>query len=95
MRTQGTVPRDRVTEIAKAYALQWGVQIENGEDPCKVVPNDTMAYVSAQVAKEFRRSVDAEFGPKRKETAAQKQKAELNTAWKQMLEEERSKLGGK
>jgi len=93
--TQGTVPRERVEAIVKAYALQWGLEIEAGKDPRKVVPNDAMAYLSAQVRKEFMRPIEAEFKRKRVETVAQKQKAELNTAWKQMLEEERSKLGGK
>jgi len=68
LRTQGTVPRDRVLEITKAYALQWGLEIESGKDPRKVVPNDAMAYMSAQVRKEFTRPIDEEFKRKRQNT---------------------------
>lgn len=92
--TQGTVPRDRVEAIVKGYALQWGLEIEAGKDPRKVIPNDAMSYVAAQVRKEFTRPIDAEFRRKRADTAAQKQKTELAETWKRVLEEESGKIGG-
>jgi len=95
LRTHGTVPRESIEKTVKGYALQWGLQIENGEDPRKVVPNDAMAYLSAQVNKDFRRPIEAEFKGKRAETAAQRKNAEYHSKLKEMLEEERNKLGGK
>lgn len=90
--TQGTVPRERVEAIVKGYALQWGLEIEAGKDPKRVIPNDAMAYVSAQVRKEFMRPIEQEFKRTRAVTAAQKQKEDLNDAWRKVLEEEAEKI---
>lgn len=92
--TQGTVPRERVEAIVKGYALQWGLEIEAGGDPKRVVPNDALAYVTAQVRKEFRRPIEDEFKRTRAVTESQRQKTQLAETWTKVLEDELAKAEG-
>lgn len=48
-RTLGIMPRDEIKQKLTGFALQWGLEIEQGRDPRKVVPNNPLNWVCASL----------------------------------------------